>query len=132
MNSCEQVFWAKCLNVDEVVPWEIRNLCNLMNAIFSEAVDCQVHKLRKEKCCGCEVNHPSQKRHDCLMMSEEEGWIIHGSEAVKRVIEYQTVSKKFTEAIRVMKLDPHEHVIQHFKNLTKPRNNRRIPKRPKV
>ena len=44
---------------------------------------------------------------------------MHGSEAVKRVIEHQTVSKQFTEAIRVMKLDPHEHVVQHFKNLTK-------------
>ena len=31
----------------------------------------------------------------------------------------KTVSKQFTEAIRVMKLDPHEHVVQHFKNLTK-------------
>ena len=119
MNSCEQVLWAKGLNVDEVVPWEIRNLCNLMNVIFSEAVDCEVQKLRKEKCCGCEVNHPSQRRHDCIMTSEEEGWIIHGSEAVEQVIKHQTVSKHFTEAIRVMKLDPHKHVVEHFKKLTK-------------
>ena len=59
------------LNIDEVVPWEVKNLCNLMNAIFSEAIDNQVNKLRKEKCCGCIVDHPSQKRHECLMMSED-------------------------------------------------------------
>jgi hypothetical protein len=52
-------------------------------------------------------------------MSEEEGWIMHESEAVKRVIEHQTFSKQFIEAISVVKLDPHEHVVQHFKNLTK-------------
>jgi hypothetical protein len=69
----------------------------------------------------------------CIMMSEEEGWIMHGSEAVKRVIEHQTVSKQFTEAIRVMKLDPHEHVVQHFKNLTKdPETTAEYPKRPEV
>jgi hypothetical protein len=59
------------LNIDEVVPWEVKNLYNLMNAIFSEAIDNQVNKLRKEKCCGCIVDHPSQKIHECLMMSED-------------------------------------------------------------
>ena len=44
---------------------------------------------------------------------------MHGSEAVKLVIEHQTVSKQFTEAICVLKLDPHSEVVEHFKNLTK-------------
>ena len=119
MNTLNnQTLWANSLNVDEVVPWEVKNLCNLVNAIFSDAIANQINKLRKEKCCGCEVNHPSQKRHECLMMSEEEGWIMHGLEAIERVIESQIVWKHFIEAIRVMKLDYHEHVTKHFKNLT--------------
>ena len=32
---------------------------------------------------------------------------------------HQTVSKHFTKAIRVMKLDPHNEAVEHFKNLTK-------------
>ena len=60
---------------DEVVAWEVNQQCNLMNAIFSQVVNHHVQKLRKEKCCGCEVDHPSQRRHDCIMMTEEEGWI---------------------------------------------------------
>ena len=80
----------------------------------AEAVDYQVQKLRKEKCCGCEVNHPSQRRHDCIMMSEEEGWIVHGLEAIAQIIEQGILWKQFTEAIRVMKLDYHEDVTQHF------------------
>ena len=44
---------------------------------------------------------------------------MYGTEAAEQVIEHQIVSKHFTEAIRVMKLDPHNEVIQHFKNLSK-------------
>ena len=87
----EQIFWANNLHVDKVVPWEIENLCNLLNAIFSEAVGHEVDKLRQEKCCGCEVNHPRQRRHECLMMSEEEGWIMHGLEAIERIIKHEIV-----------------------------------------
>ncbi len=38
MNSFEQVAWVDKLVIDETVPWEIKNLCNLMNAIFYETV----------------------------------------------------------------------------------------------
>ena len=48
---------------DEVVPWEVNQQSNLMNAIFSQVVDHRVHELRKEKCCGCKIDHPSQRRH---------------------------------------------------------------------
>ena len=50
MNSCEQVLWANDLRTDEVVPsWEIKNQCNLLNAIFLDAVEHQLEKIRKEK-----------------------------------------------------------------------------------
>ena len=71
MDSLKQSLWANSLNVDEIVPVEVRNLRDLMNAIFVEAVSDEVRKLRKEKCCGCLVNHPSQRRHECLMMTEK-------------------------------------------------------------
>ncbi len=55
MNSFEQVAWADKLVIDETVPWEIKNLCNLMNAIFYETVRDQVLKLQKAKCYTCEI-----------------------------------------------------------------------------
>ena len=119
MNTFKQVSWAKKLSIDEVMPWEVKNLCNLMNAILLEAVDDAVNKLRKEFCCGCKVDHPSQRRHECIMMSEEEGWLMHGEKAIEQVIEHQILWKLFSEAIRVMKLDYYEQVTDHFKNLTK-------------
>ena len=73
--------------------------------------------MRKKKCCGCEVNHPSQRRHDCIMMTEE-GWITCGLEAVEYVLQQGILWKQFREAIRIMKLIPHEHVLQHFQKLS--------------
>ena len=89
---------------DEVVRWEVNQLCNLMNAIFSQVVDHWVQELRKEKCCGCKIDHPSQRRHDCIMMTEEEGWITYGLEAIKHVVKHEILWKQFREAIRIMRL----------------------------
>ena len=103
---------------DEVVVWEVNQQINLMNAIFSQVVNHHVQKLRKEKCCGCEIDHPSQRRHDCIMMSEEESWITYGLEAIEHVLEHGILWKQFREAIRIMKLVPHEHILQHFQKLS--------------
>ena len=47
--SKEEMFLPSELAVDEV-PSEVKNVCNLMNAIFYEAVAAQVGKLCKERC----------------------------------------------------------------------------------
>jgi cobyric acid synthase len=52
------------------------------------------------------------------MMSEEEGWIKHGKKAIKRVFENKILRKLFREGVRVMKLDYHEQVTEHFDNLS--------------
>jgi hypothetical protein len=70
--SQSKVIWANSLDVDEIVPSEVKNLCHLMNAVFAESVAYEIGKLCKEKCRGCEVNHPSQRRHECIMLSEEQ------------------------------------------------------------
>ena len=80
-----------------------------MNAIFLQVVDHRVQELRKEKCCGCKVDHPSQRRRDCIMMSEEDGWITYGLEAIEHVLQQGILWKQFREAIRIMRLTPHEH-----------------------
>ena len=104
--------------IDEVVPWEVTHQCNLMNAIFLQVVNHRVQELRKEKCCGCEIDHPSQRRHDCIMMSEEEGWIAYGLEAIEHVLKHGILWKQYREAVRIMKLIPHEQTLQHFQKLS--------------
>ena len=105
---------------DEVVPWEVNRQCNLMNAIFSQVVNHQVQELRKKKCCGCKIDHPSHRRHDCIMLTEEEVWIAYGLEAIEHVLQQGTLWKQFREAIRIMQLIPHDNALQHFQVITKP------------
>ena len=88
-----------------------------MNAIFLQVVNHQVQELRKKKCCGCKIDHPSQRRHDCIMMTEE-GWITYGLEAIEHVRQQGIRWKQFREAIRIMQLIPHEHALQHLQKLS--------------
>ena len=88
-----------------------------MKPIFSQVVDQRVQELRKEKCCGCQVDHPSQRRHDCIMMTEEEGWINYGLEAIEHVLQQGILWKQFREAVRIMRLIPHEHAAKLSKTL---------------
>ena len=106
-------------DVDEVVPTEVRELCDLFNAICVDNVSKEIGKLRTEKCCGCKVDHPSQRRHECLMMSEEEGWEMHGVEAIRREFGRGTIWKKFNEAVRVLKLTQYPRALEHYCSLKK-------------
>ena len=88
--------------VDEFVPWEVTHQTNLMNVIFSQCIDLRAQQLRKEKCCGCEIDHPSQRQHDCLMMSDEEAWITYGLEAIEHVLQKEILQKQFTQPRQIM------------------------------
>ena len=92
---------AFCLLMDEVASYEVKNLCGLMDAIFSEAVSDEIAKIRKEKCCDCKVDYPSQRRHECLMLILEESWTTYGLDAIEQVIEWAILWKLFNEAIFV-------------------------------
>ena len=112
-----QAKWAEIISGDEVTPWEIKNLCKLI-AVFVETVSNLVKKLRTETCCGCLVDHPSQRRHDCLMITEREGWETHGK-AIERAIEQNLVWKQFIEGVRVMKLTYQIGALEHYMSLAK-------------
>ena len=49
------------------------------------------------------------------------GWLLHGLEAVERVIEHGILRKQFLEAIRVMKLEYYGRAKEHYANLIKDR-----------
>ena len=118
-SSSTSSVWTNSLSVDEVAPSEKENLCDLLNAIQLDLVADQVGQLRTEKCCDCEVNHPSQRRHECLMMTIDEGWLMYGEEAIERIHIKTIVWNEFLEAIRVAKLNYHPHASLHYTNLWK-------------
>ena len=76
---------------------DYKRLFSLLEAIYAEAVAYEGGKLTKERCCGCEYDHPSQRQHDCIMLSEQERWQSYGLEAIERVIVKRMVWREFVE-----------------------------------
>ena len=50
---------------------------NLLEGIYANAVAQQVGRHCVESCNGCQVGHPCQGQHDCLVMNENERWHLH-------------------------------------------------------
>jgi hypothetical protein len=73
---------------------------NLLEGIYANAVAHEVQKLCVESCNGCQVGHPSQMQHDCLMMNENERWQMYGLQAIERVNGKRMVWNEFAEAMR--------------------------------
>ena len=69
----------------------------------------------KEQSCGCKIDHPSQRQHDCLMLTDEERWNLYCEEAKANVNE--RVSAEFNEALRVLKLYLNEDAVEHLRRL---------------
>ena len=115
--NCSQ--WSNRVYVDEVARSECRHLCKLLEAIFAQAVGSKLYKICKERCCGCKYDHPSQRQHNCLMLTDEEKWKMYGLEAIVWVIEKLFVWREFIEAIRVLKLKYYPDVEIHMQQLEK-------------
>ena len=85
------------IRVDEVDMFERDQLYFLISNIFhlvyaDECVE-PIYAERKKQCYGCEVNHPSQRQHDCLMLTEEESWNLFYDPA-KDVVNMEEVWKQ--------------------------------------
>ena len=93
---------------------------HLLEALYVHAVGYEVRKLCEDNCYGCEVDHPSQKNHDCLMMDDDLKWLLYTTEAVKQVKRKRCIWSEFVEATRVLKMICHENMrtsLQHLENI---------------
>ena len=52
-----------------------------------------------KECYGCEVDHPSQRRHECLMMPGEDRMLFYFDKA-RENIESKNVMEDFVEALK--------------------------------
>lgn len=58
----------------------------------------------KENCYGCEVNHPSQTSHPCLMWTEYEHLECYFNVCKAKICE-KDIIRKFTEQVEIMDID---------------------------
>ena len=77
----------------------------------------EIERLCEENCCGCKIDHPSQRQHDCLMLSAEEKWELYNKKAVALLNDNRSVWDEFIEATRVLKLSCHKDALEHLRHL---------------
>ena len=59
---------------------------------FAHQVHNKLEELAQKHCYGCEIAHPSQTQHSCLMCSEMEYFHMYGDQAYQDVIEHDTIT----------------------------------------
>ena len=69
-TKINQQTWG--VHADEVSMADYQQLIPLVEAIYINVVAVEVNRLCTKNCKGCEIEHPSRKQHECLMMLEEE------------------------------------------------------------
>jgi hypothetical protein len=97
------------------------NLNLKLEGMYANAVAQEVERFCVESCNGCQVGHPSQRQHDCLMMNENERWQMYGLQAIERGNGKRVVWNEFAEAMRVLKLAVDRDVLEHLQQMEKAR-----------
>ena len=96
---------------------EYQKLFSLIEVIYTHAVFTEIERLCEENCCGCKIDHPSQRQHNCLMLTAEEKWELYYQKAVALVNDNRSVWDEFIEATRVLKLSCHKDALEHLRHL---------------
>ena len=72
----------------------------LLDVIYAIAVAHEIENLGREICCGCKIYE-----QDCLMMTEQKGWDMHGLTAVERVNGHHAVWHEFLNVLRILNME---------------------------
>ena len=84
--------------VSEPTYYKVEQLDQVFKEVYCDAVEEELKIIRKEECDGCKVDHPSQRRHDCLMMDAETTVDMFYDTALLRVAE-ENILNQFYEKI---------------------------------
>ena len=81
---------------------------------YASAVAHEIQNLRRDICCGCKTY-----AQDCLMMTEEEGWNMHGLAAMERVNSSPSVWHEFLNVMGALNMDVRKEFADHLMGLQK-------------
>ena len=62
----------------------------VFRAMYVYLLNEELHRLCKEYCFGCEMNHPNIWYHDCYSMMPEEKWFTFKGAAIRHLQEEKT------------------------------------------
>lgn len=77
------------LTVDEVEKIERKRVANIIGHVFqltyAAIFDSLIQEEKVRRCNGCDIHHPSQREHSCLMMDSEDGWFYYHDDVREKI-----------------------------------------------
>ena len=81
----------------------------LLAIIYTSAVAHEIQILRRDICCGEKIY-----TQDCWIMTEEEGWNMHGLATMERVNSSPSVWHEFLGVLGVLNMDVRKEFADHL------------------
>ena len=91
-----------------------RRALRLLDVIYANAVAREIQNLRREICCGCKTYE-----QDCFMMTEEEGWDMHGMTAIEQVNAHHSVWHEFLNVLGILNIEVDKEFADHLMGVQK-------------
>ena len=88
-----------------------REALHLLDVIYANAVAHVIQNLRRDICCGCKIYEQV-----CFMMTEEEGWHMHGMTAMERVNTHHAVWHEFRNVLGILNIEVDKEFADHLKD----------------
>ncbi|XP_046546788.1 uncharacterized protein LOC124256859 [Haliotis rubra] len=88
---------------------------SIRDALYLDALQVKVDELCSNNCYGCEIDHPSQRHHQCLMLSGEERVSMYFDE-VLLTVSHATILEKAREQRTSAGLDLHDMYVLRYEN----------------
>ena len=80
---------SNILTVDEVERIQRQKITSLVGHVFqltyAAMLDALIHEEKLKRCNGCEIDHPSQRQHSCVMMDSEDAWMYYRDDVVEKM-----------------------------------------------
>ena len=81
--------FGSLLTVDEVEKIQRQKIASLIEHVFqltyAALFDTLIQEEKLNRCNGCAIQHPSQRKHSCLMMDNEEAWMYYRDDVVEKI-----------------------------------------------
>ena len=83
-----------------------------MEIIFADVTFHEIQTIRRKICCGCKIYD-----QDCLMLTEQEAWKLHGLKAIEQASHQVLVWKRFMDVLNIIDVETESSFANHLANL---------------
>ena len=81
----------------------VTTLDSVLNFCYAEQIFKNTNEVANSKCRGCEVDHPSQTRHQCLMLCQYGKLEFYFEDILESIDQYEVI-RKWKQQVSVMNI----------------------------